>query len=113
MRKRVITFLLLNLTVLPAQETGTLMRQVEAAIERRDWKTAEQELQVIITNDANYAPAFYQLGRIAYFQDDLVGTLEYLRKAIDLEPTNEEYRKEFDRYTELKNMMADAEKFRR
>jgi len=64
-----------------------------------DYEGAKKVYQEIIKENPNFVNAYIDLGRVCIRIDDLDGAAENFRKAIDKDPENESYKKEFESIT--------------
>lgn len=81
----------------------SLFEQGSQLIEQEKYAEAKPYYLAIIQKDSTQAGAYKRLSDIAYHQFDMNQAQEYLRKAIEKEPTNEDYRQRFDNIAELIN----------
>jgi len=64
-----------------------------------DYEGAKKVYQEIIKENPNFINAYIDLGRVCVRLNDLEGAAENFRKAIELDPENESYKKEFEALT--------------
>jgi len=69
-----------------APATAPLVREAEAAIEKRDWAAAEAKLKAATTADPNDYQAWYYLGHVLSQTERLVEAGSAYRRAIELQP---------------------------
>lgn len=95
------------------QDVSALQSQIDNAanmLKNNDILTAEMLVQQILIQDSTFAPAYFLLHEVELRRGDLTKAQEAVRKAIDFDPTNEEYRKRFDEIRDLVNMIRDGQR---
>ena len=78
------------------------------ALENGEWEEAEELLTSAIAIQADFAPALVQLAHIGVRNGEMGKTKDFLRRAIDIEPENEEYRKEYNELNEINKFMSQG-----
>ena len=76
------------------------------AMQVNDWDSAGSLFQSALDLNAGFAPAMVQLAKISVRNSNMDQTKVYLRKAIDSDPDNEEYRTEYDQLNEVNKFMS-------
>jgi len=66
-----------------------------------DYEGAKKVYREIIKENPNFINAYIDLGRVCIRIDDLEGAAENFRKAIEKDPENESYKKEFESITRM------------
>jgi tetratricopeptide (TPR) repeat protein len=87
------------------EETLTKARE---EISAKNYGSAKQNLQTILQQNNTYAPAYFELYKIALIQDDLKGAQDNIKAAIENDPRNEEYRAEAEKVAQISSIMSDA-----
>ncbi|MEE9464437.1 MAG: tetratricopeptide repeat protein [Candidatus Neomarinimicrobiota bacterium] len=95
-------------TALTGQGLDQLIAQARVEISAGNYDAAKANLETVLDQDGNYAPAYFELSRVALLQDDLKGAQENIGLAIENDQRNEEYRAEADKIAELSSMMSTA-----
>ena len=90
------------------QDLEEILTKAREEISAKNYGSARQNLQTILQNNSAYAPAYFELSKIALIQDDLKGAQENIQAAIEYDPRNEEYRAEAEKIAELSSIMSDA-----
>ena len=102
----VILLLITGLTMAQTPESFLKLGQQKA--ESGDLDAAESLFQQAINLDPTFAPALFGLAKVYLRKGDMKQTQEFLLKAIEVEPENQEYRKEYERMDEINNLMNDG-----
>lgn len=95
-------------TAAMGQDLEQLLVKARDEIAAKNFSAAKQHLQTILERSDTYAPAYFELSRIALIQDDLKGAQDNIDKAIENDPRNEEYRGEAEKIAGLSSIMSDA-----
>ncbi|MBA7674230.1 MAG: tetratricopeptide repeat protein [Calditrichaeota bacterium] len=90
------------------QDLEQVLTEAREEISAKNYDGAREQLQLILQQNNTYAPAYFELGKIALLQDDLKGAQTNIKAAIENDPRNEEYRAEADKIAELSSAMSDA-----
>ncbi|MFB0516125.1 MAG: tetratricopeptide repeat protein [Candidatus Neomarinimicrobiota bacterium] len=90
------------------QDLGELLMKARENMAAQNYDTAKQQLQTIVETNITYAPAYFELSKIALIQDDLLGAQENIDAAIENDPRNEEYRATAERIAVLSSDMSNA-----
>ena len=61
--------------------------------------------------DPTFAPAMLELARLNLRLGKMQETRDFLKRAIDADPENQEFRGEFDRINEINTLMNDANRY--
>ncbi len=78
------------------------------ALKTGDWLSAEQLFESALNLKADYAPAMIQLAKINVRNGNMDKTKDYLRRAIEAEPENQEYRNQYDELNEVNKFMSQG-----
>ncbi len=108
MQKIILLLILFGLVF--AQSPDALVNQGKTLLEEGDYEGAKTTLEQSLKADTTFAPAMILLSKVYLIQGDMTKTQEYIRKAIDTDPENQEYRDEFDRLNEINTLMADGQR---
>jgi len=101
---------LLFLTYIFAQTPDVLLQAGEDLLKTGDLIEAEETLKEALKADPTFAPAMIALSNVYLRKGDMNKTQEFIRKAIDTDPENKEYRAEFERLNEINTLMADGQR---
>ena len=105
---KILTVVTILLVSLVAQNTDDLLIEGKKLLNDGFVLEAQNKLLAVVEADPAVAEAHFLLSKIYLRQYDLDKTRESLRKAIDNDQTNQEYRDEFDHLTALASSMASA-----
>ncbi len=83
------------------QDLEELLTKAQEAVSVQNFDAAKQRLKTILERDQDYAPAYFELSKIALIQDDLEGAQGNIQAAIENDPRNEEFRAEAEIIAEL------------
>ena len=108
MYKLLIQFVLFSL--LSAQTPDVLLQNGLDMFNNGDLEGAQAALEDALQFDPTFAPAMIALSKVHLHNGDMQKTQEYIRKAIDAEPENQDYREEFERLNEINTLMADGQR---
>ena len=108
MYKLLIQFILFSL--LSAQTPDELLQNGLDMLNNGDREGAQAALEDALESDPTFAPAMIALSKVHLRNGDMQKTQEYIRKAIDAEPENQDYREEFERLNEINTLMADGQR---
>ena len=108
MYKLLIQFILFSL--LSAQTPDELLQNGLDMFNNGDLEGAQAALEDALQFDPTFAPAMIALSKVHLHNGDMQKTQEYIRKAIDAEPENQDYREEFERLNEINTLMADGQR---
>ena len=108
MYKLLIQFVLFSL--LSAQTPDVLLQNGLDMFNNGDLEGAQAALEDALQFDPTFAPAMIALSKVHLRNGDMQKTQEYIRKAIDAEPENQDYREEFERLNEINTLMADGQR---
>ena len=108
MYKLLIQFILFSL--LSAQTPDVLLQNGLDMFNNGDLEGAQAALEDALQFDPTFAPAMIALSKVHLHNGDMQKTQEYIRKAIDAEPENQDYREEFERLNEINTLMADGQR---
>ena len=108
MYKLLIQFVLFSL--LSAQTPDVLLQNGLDMFNNGDLEGAQAALEDALQFDPTFAPAMIALSKVHLHNGDMQKTQEYIRKAIDAEPKNQDYREEFERLNEINTLMADGQR---
>ena len=108
MYKLLIQFVLFSL--LSAQTPDVLLQNGLDMFNNGDLEGAQAALEDALQFDPTFAPAMIALSKMHLHNGDMQKTQEYIRKAIDAEPENQDYREEFERLNEINTLMADGQR---
>ncbi len=78
------------------------------ALEASDWDSADSLFKSSLNLNAEFALALVQLAKISVRNGDMDQTKDYLRQAIEADPENDEYRKEYDQLNEINKFMSQG-----
>ncbi len=101
-------FIAILVAVSPGQDLEQVLTKAQEEMSAKNYDSARERLQLILQQNDTYAPAYFELSKIALVQDDLKGAQENLKAAIENDSRNEEYRAEADKIAELSSNMSDA-----
>ena len=90
------------------QDLEEILTKAREEISAKNYGSARQNLQTILQYNSAYAPAYFELSKIALIQDDLKGAQDNIQAAIENDPRNEEYRAEAEKIAEISSIMSDA-----
>jgi len=90
------------------QDLEEILTKAREEISAKNYGSARQKLQTILQNNNAYAPAYFELSKIAIIQDDLKDAQDNIKAAIENDPRNEEYRAEAEKIAQLSSIMSDA-----
>ena len=107
--KKLITNLLF-LTIIFAQTPDVLLQSGEDLLKTGDLIGAEEALKEALKADPTFAPAMITLASVYLRKGVMNKTQEFIRKAIDTDPENQDYREEFERLNEINTLMADGQR---
>tara|TARA_B100000029_G_scaffold469650_2_gene507714 strand:- start:8607 stop:9914 length:1308 start_codon:yes stop_codon:yes gene_type:complete len=105
---KIITIIAISFFSLVAQTSDDLLEEGKKLLNDGFVPEAQNKLLELIEAEPNVAEAHFLLSKIYLRQYDLDKTRESLRKAIDNDQSNQEYRDEFDHLTALASSMASA-----
>ena len=108
MYKLLIQFILFSL--LSAQTPDELLQNGLDMFNNGDLEGAQAALEDALQFDPTFSPAMIALSKVHLHNGDMQKTQEYIRKAIDAEPENQDYREEFERLNEINTLMADGQR---
>ena len=108
MYKLLIQFILFSL--LSAQTPDVLLQNGLDMFNNGDLEGAQAALEDALQFDPTFAPAMIAVSKVHLHNGDMQKTQEYIRKAIDAEPENQDYREEFERLNEINTLMADGQR---
>ncbi len=101
-------FIAILMTASSGQDVEQVLTKAQEEMSAKNYDGAKEQLQLILQQNDTYAPAYFELSKIALIQDDLKGAQENLKAAIENDSRNEEYRAEADKIAELSSTMSDA-----
>ena len=99
---------LILFSIISAQMPDMLLQNGLDMLEHGDLEGAQAALEDALQSDPTFAPAMIALSKVHLRNGDMQKTQEYIRKAIDTEPENQDYREEFERLNEINTLMADG-----
>lgn len=105
---KMLTIITILLVSLVAQSTNDLLVEGKKLLNDGFVNEAQNKLLAVLEADPTVAEAHFLLSKTYLRQYDLDKTRESLRKAIDNDQTNQEYRDEFDHLKALASSMASA-----
>ena len=108
MYKLLIQFVLFSL--LSAQTPDVLLQNGLDMFNNGDLEGAQAALEDALQFDPTFAPAMIALSKVHLHNGDMQKTQEYIRKAIEAEPENQDYREENDRLKEIHTLMEDGKR---
>lgn len=85
-----------------------LMEQGNSLYEQQDYAAARPYYLAVVEKDSAQAGAYSRLSEVEYNLFDLTQAQKYLRKAIEIEPGNEEYRVRFNNLSQLVQTFQDG-----
>jgi tetratricopeptide (TPR) repeat protein len=91
-----------------AQDLDAILEQARSNIASQDYDAAKEQLEKIITQSTAFAPAHFELSKLALIMDDLKGAQSSMEAALENDPRNEEYRAEAEKIAALSSQMSDA-----
>ena len=92
------------------QIPDVLIKKGQEMIDNGDLIGAETVLEDALKADPTFAPAMITLSNVYLRKGDMKKTQEYILKAIDADPENQEYRSEFERLNEINTLMVDGQR---
>ena len=101
---------LIFFSILFAQTPDVLLQNGQEMLNNGDFIGAEAVLNEALQADPTFAPAMIALSKVHLRFGNMQKTQEYIRKAIDTDPENQEYRDEFERLNEINTLMADGQR---
>lgn len=63
-----------------------MINQIEALLAAGQWQQAIEQLQLLLEQYPNYAPAYFLLGNLYYQQKNYVAAIQYYQQAVALKP---------------------------
>ena len=90
------------------QNPNNLLNNGIARLNAGDLVQAEELLLQALELDPALAAAMVQLAKLNIRKGEMELTQQYLRQAIDSDPSNEEYREEFTRVNDINTSMAEG-----
>jgi len=108
MQKYLIQLILLSF--ISAQTPDVLLQNGLEMIKTGDLISAQTSLEDALKADPTFAPAMIALSKVYLRNGDMQKTQEYIRKAIDSDPENLEFREEFERLNEINTLMAEGQR---
>ena len=103
-KKPLILSLVLTFTL--AQSPDELFKSAQLKLNSGNISDAELEFKAALDMDPTFAPAYMGLSSVAMRQGDLKQSGNYLKEAIEADPESKEFRKEFERLSELNTLMS-------
>jgi tetratricopeptide (TPR) repeat protein len=91
-----------------AQDLDTILEQARSNIASQDYDTAKQQLEEIIEQSSSFAPAHFELSKLALILDDLKSAQSSMEAALENDPRNEEYQAEAEKLAAISSAMSDA-----
>ena len=108
MQKYLIQFILFSF--ISAQTPDILLQNGLEMMNNGDLVGAQISLEEALQADPTFAPAMIALSKVHLRNGDMQKTQEFIRKAIDADPENQEFREEFERLNEINTLMADGQR---
>ena len=84
-----------------------LQSYVEIKLEKLD--EAKTHLHQVIEKNADFHEAFYNLSLIYLDEADYVAAKEYARKALEIQPSNEDYKKHLNQISDLESAASSSQ----
>ncbi len=78
------------------------------AIKVNDWDSAESIFLSILNINSVHAPTMIQLAKVNVRNGDMDQTKDFLRRAIDIDPENQDYRSQYDELNEVNKFMSQG-----
>ena len=72
---------------------------------------AESLFKQVLEMDPTFSPAMLELARLNLRLGEMQATRDFLKRAIDADPENQEFRDEFDRINEINTLMNDGSRY--
>ncbi|MFC1484183.1 tetratricopeptide repeat protein [Candidatus Neomarinimicrobiota bacterium] len=91
-----------------AQDLDSILEQARLNIASQDYDTAMKQLEEIIEQSSAFAPAHFELSKLALILDDLKTAQSSMEAALENDPRNEEYRAEAEKLAAISSSMSDA-----
>jgi len=104
-------FIFLIVSFLSGQSPDQVLNDGKVQVNNGNYEQAEILFKKALGMDPTFSPAMLELAKINLRFGKMKDTQEFLRQAIDIDPENEEYRKEFDRINEINTLMSDAKRY--
>jgi len=104
--KRLPLVLILLVAFAFSQDLESGYQAAEAKLDSGDFDGAEQAFKSLLEIDPTFAPAFIGLAHVSLRKGEMKATQDYLKKAIEADPENQDFRDEFDRLNELNTLMS-------
>ena len=98
----------LLMSALPAQDLLGLMDNAREELAAERWAAARALLETVLEHDDTYAPAHFELSKLAITVDDLTGAQKHIDAAVEAQPRNEDYRAHAERIDALSSLMSNA-----
>lgn len=106
MRKLSVVIVVMGIVF--AQSPDALLTDAQAQLETGKVDAAETGFKQVLKIDPTYAPAMVGLAQVYMRKGDMDSTQHYLKKAIEADPENQEFRDEFERLNELNTLMSQG-----
>lgn len=103
-------FLGMTLSVILAQSAESLTDLGIQKLESGDVLQAQSLFQQAIETDPSFAPALFNMGMAYITRGELDSASTFFLNAIEAEPDNQEYREEYERYSEISTLMDDGQR---
>lgn len=101
-----IPILLITVSLVFGQSLESGYQEAEAKLNSGDFEGAELGFKSLLETDPTFAPALIGLAHVSLGKGEMKNTQDYLKKAIEADPENQDFRDEFDRLNELNTLMS-------
>ncbi|MBU0528866.1 tetratricopeptide repeat protein [bacterium] len=104
----IMLVLLIGFSFAQNGEVDELYSKGLKAIQINDWDSAESIFLSILNINAVHAPTMIQLAKVNVRNGDMDKTKDFLRRAIEIDPENQEYRNQYDELNEVNKFMSQG-----
>ena len=99
------------MTILVGQTLDQVLADGKNELTNGQIERAESLFTQALEMDPTFAPAMLELARLNLRLGKMQETRDFLKRAIDADPENQEFRDEFDLINEINTLMNDASRY--